>query len=48
MAERIQKGGGTMEVHVYEGEGHVFQKGLSLKDMEVRRKVWFRKDLVEV
>ena len=48
MAEKIQKGGGIIEVHVYEGEGHLFQKGSSLKDMEVRREAWFRKYLVEV
>jgi hypothetical protein len=36
-----------VEVHVYEGEGHIFQKGLSLRDMEVRREAWFREDLVE-
>ena len=46
MAEKIQKGGGTVEVRVYGGEGHMFQKGSSLKDMEVRREAWFRKYLV--
>lgn len=48
MAEKIQKGGGTVEVHVCEGEGHIFQKGSSLKNMEVRREAWFRRYLVGV
>ena len=43
MAEKIERGGCTVEVHVYEGEGHIVQKGSSLKDMEVRCEAWFRK-----
>ena len=48
IAEKIQKGGGTVEVHVCEGEGHIFQKGSSLKNVEVRREAWFRRYLVGV
>ena len=47
MADKIKKGGGIVEVRVYEGEGHIFQKGSSLKDMEIRREAWFRKYLVD-
>jgi dipeptidyl aminopeptidase/acylaminoacyl peptidase len=47
MAEKIKTGGGTVEVRVYEGEGHNFVKGSTLEDMEIRREAWFRKYLVE-
>ena len=51
MADRINKegegdGGRTVELKIYEGEGHVFAKGSTLEDMEVRRERWFRRWLV--
>jgi dipeptidyl aminopeptidase/acylaminoacyl peptidase len=51
MADRINKegdgdGGRTVELKIYEGEGHVFAKGTTLEDMEVRRERWFRRWLV--
>jgi dipeptidyl aminopeptidase/acylaminoacyl peptidase len=46
MADRIKSNGGTVELATYPGEGHVFAKGTTLEDMEVRREKWFRKYLV--
>ena len=46
MADKIRKNGGTVELAIYPGEGHVFSKGTTLEDMEVRREAWFRKYLV--
>jgi dipeptidyl aminopeptidase/acylaminoacyl peptidase len=46
LADKIRAGGGTVEVAVYPGEGHIFGKGTTLHDMEVRREKWFRKYLV--
>ena len=36
----------VVELKIYEGEGHVFAKGSTLEDMEVRRERWFRRWLV--
>jgi hypothetical protein len=47
MAETIKTLEGTVEVCVYEGEGHNFMKGATLEDMEIRREAWFRKYLVD-
>jgi dipeptidyl aminopeptidase/acylaminoacyl peptidase len=46
LADKIRASGGTVDVAVYPGEGHIFGKGSTLKDMEVRREGWFRKYLV--
>ena len=47
MADKIRASGQSpVEVKVYEGEGHIFSKASTLKDMEVRREAWFRKYLV--
>ena len=46
MADKIRQGGGAVELKVYEGEGHIFVKGETLQDMEVRRERWFRKYLL--
>jgi len=45
MAEEIRAEGGVVDIRVYEGEGHMFQKGSSLKDMEVLREAWFKTHL---
>lgn len=47
MAEKFKTVGATVEVCAYEGEGHNFVKGSTLKDMEIRREAWFRKYLVD-
>ena len=44
---KIKEAGTPVELALYEGEGHIFSKGSTLKDMEVRREKWFRKYLVE-
>jgi dipeptidyl aminopeptidase/acylaminoacyl peptidase len=46
LADKIRSSGGTVEVAVYPGEGHIFSKGSTLEDMEVRRESWFRMFLV--
>lgn len=47
MADKVRAGGkSTVEVKVYDGEGHNFAQGSTLKDMEVRQEKWFRKYLV--
>lgn len=45
--ETVKQTGGIAEVVLYEGEGHIFAKGSSLKDIEARRYDWFRKYLVD-
>ncbi|KAL7928037.1 Alpha/Beta hydrolase protein [Trichoderma chlorosporum] len=45
--ETVKQRGGVAEVVLYEGEGHIFAKGSSLKDIEARRYAWFRKYLIE-
>ncbi|KAM0247501.1 hypothetical protein ACHAQJ_009823 [Trichoderma viride] len=45
--ETVRKTGGVAEVVLYEGEGHIFAKGSSLKDIEGRRYAWFKKYLVD-
>jgi len=47
MALRIQEGGTAVEMKIYPGEGHIFLKASTLKDMEERRFRWFRKYLVD-
>ena len=47
LAEKIKESGTTVELRMYEGEGHIFTKGTTLKDMEVKREAWFRKYLVD-
>ena len=44
---KIREAGTPVELALYEGEGHIFSKGSTLKDMEVRRERWFRKYLVD-
>jgi len=51
MADKIKTEGSdgeerTVELKIYDGEGHVFAKGSTLEDMEVRRERWFRRWLV--
>lgn len=47
MHEKLQQNGVESEMVIYDGEGHMFQKGSSLSDIEVRRERWFRKYLVD-
>jgi dipeptidyl aminopeptidase/acylaminoacyl peptidase len=46
LADKIRANGGIVDLAIYPGEGHVFAKGTTLEDMEVRREAWFRKYLV--
>lgn len=45
--KKIKEAGGIAEVILYPGEGHIFAKGSSLKDIEERRYAWFRKYLAD-
>ena len=46
LAEKIKEAGTTVDLKLYEGEGHMFLKCSTVRDMEVRREARFRKYLV--
>ena len=43
----IKDAGTDVEVKVYEGEGHIFNKGGTLSDIERRRYEWFERYIVK-
>ena len=47
LADKVKESGTVVKLKLYEGEGHIFVKDSTLKDMEVRREAWFRKYLVD-
>ena len=44
---KIKEFGTPVEIALYDGEGHMYTKGSTLKDVEIRRERWFRKYLVD-
>ncbi len=46
LARAIEKNGGTVEVVVYEGEGHIFTRGENVRDSVVRMEGWWGRFLL--
>jgi hypothetical protein len=46
LSDEIKKGGTTVEIKLYLGEGHIFMKAETLQGMELAREAWFRRHLI--
>ncbi|EXJ65829.1 uncharacterized protein A1O5_11070 [Cladophialophora psammophila CBS 110553] len=45
LAKIVKEAGAAVDIKVYDGEGHIFNKGSTLSDIERRRYEWFAKYL---
>ena len=45
LARLVKEAGTPVDIKVYDGEGHIFNKGSSLSDIEKRRYEWFEQYL---